>query len=177
MEFGKSHQHRQLRKSLDSPVLLCEGAVVADRQYQRAWVSAGLQVRAFSRPDGKWLVKLPEDHPELWSRLIERVRSDLAAPLLINRPADLDAERGGMLQAAGFISARTEALWRIPLASMSVRPIHSNSHRLLPVDCCDLNRVVDLDNTIRRWLSVRSRRGAGPGGETGRQVQTGRRFQ
>ncbi len=136
-------------KSLDSPFFLCEGAGVAERQYQRAWVSAGLQVRAFPRPDGKWLVKLPEDHPELWSRLIERVRSDLAAPLLINMPADLDAERGGILQAAGFISARTEALWRIPLASMSARPIHSNSHRLLPVDSCDLNRVVDLDNTIR----------------------------
>lgn len=86
--------------SLDSPVLLCEGAgVVAERQDQRAWVSAGLQARGFPRPDGKWLIKLPEDHPELWGQLIEQVRSDLTAPLLINTPADLDAARSGMLQA------------------------------------------------------------------------------
>ena len=60
-------------KSLASPVLLCEGAGVAERAGQRAWGSAGLQVRALLRPDGKWLVKLPEDHPEVWSRLIEQV--------------------------------------------------------------------------------------------------------
>jgi len=101
------------------------------------------------RPDGKWLVKLPEGHPELWSQLIKQVRSDLTASLLINTPADLDAERSGVIQAAGFIPARTEAIWRIPLASIPARPIHSDAHRLLPVDCCDLDRVVDLDNTIR----------------------------
>jgi len=139
-----------LGKSLDSLVLLCEGAgVVAEREDQRAWLSAGLQVRAFPRPDGKWLVKLPEDHPELWARLIEQVSTELAAPLLINTPADLDPQRTGILQASAFIPARTEAIWRIPLTSTSARPIHSNTHRLRPVDGCDLNRVVDLDNTIR----------------------------
>ncbi len=130
-------------------MLLCEGAGVAEREDQRVWVSAGLEVRAFPRPDGKWLVKLPEDHPEVWSRLIEQVRSDVDAPLLINTPADLDVQRSGTLRASGFIPARAEAIWRIPLASISARPIHSSSHRLLPVDRCDLTRVVDLDNTIR----------------------------
>lgn len=122
---------------------------MAERAGQRAWVLAGLQVRALLRSDGKWLVKLPEDHPELWSRLIEQVRSELEAPLLINTLADLDAERIGILQAAGFLSARTEAIWRIPLTSLPARQIHSAAHRLLPVDRCDLDRVVDLDNTIR----------------------------
>ncbi len=130
-------------------MLLCEGAGVAEREDQRVWVSAGLEVRAFPRPDGKWLVKLPEDHPEVWSRLIEQVRSDVDAPLLINTPADLDVQRSGTLRASGFIPTRAEAIWRIPLASISARPIHSSSHRLLPVDRCDLTRVVDLDNTIR----------------------------
>lgn len=81
--------------------------------------------------------------------MIERVSSDLAAPLLINLPADIDPERVGILHAAGFVAARTEALWRIPLASLPVRPIHSTSHRLVGVDRCDLDRVVDLDNALR----------------------------
>ncbi len=85
----------------------------------------------------------------MWTRLIEQVHAHVDAPLLINTPADLDLQRSGILQASDFIPARTEAIWRIPLASIYSRPIHSSSHRSYRSIACDLNRVVELDNTIR----------------------------
>lgn len=100
------------------------------------------------RPDGKWLLKLPPEREDLWGALIDRVLMDVSAPLLVNTNVNSAAQLESLV-AAGFVARRSEELWRIPVTGRVIRTVEATFHRLVPVDRCDLLRVVELDNTVR----------------------------
>ncbi len=123
---------------------------MAGQQDRRIWTEQGIHAQGLHRPDGKWLLKLPSEHEDLWSALIERAWSDLSAPMLVNTTNNSQSQRD-LLLAAGFVALRIpiEELWRIPVAAMAGRTVQATFHRLVPLDQCYLPRVVELDNAVR----------------------------
>jgi GNAT superfamily N-acetyltransferase len=112
------------------------------------WQAGQHPAHAWLRPDGKWVVVLPPD-PETWPAIIaERPRR--VDRLLVSRPESAERTEGPVLAAAGFRRDRTEQAWRIPLDGLPAgRPV-GDTHRLVPVTECDLTRVTELDNEVRR---------------------------
>lgn len=121
---------------------------MADQHHQRTWTERGVDAWGVLRPDAKWLLRLPPERADLWSALIERVSTDLSAPMLVNTTGDNQVERDS-LSAAGFVAHRSEELWRIPVAELANRSVEATFHRLVPLDRCELLRVVELDNAVR----------------------------
>lgn len=116
---------------------------------RRTWTEAGVSLQGLRRPDGQWMVRLPEDHPHLWGLLTARAGTEVRAILLTHRAGDQHAVHDRALRAAGFHPVRTEQLWRIPVAALPTLPLRSTGHDLVPVDELDLAAVAHLDNTIR----------------------------
>lgn len=52
--------------------LCCEWVRMTDEQHQWIWTEQGVDAQGIRRPDDKWLLKLPSEHEDLWSALIER---------------------------------------------------------------------------------------------------------
>lgn len=103
---------------------------------------------AWLRPDGKWMLVLPSD-PATWPAVIaERPRR--VSKLLASRPESAERTEGPVLAAVGFRRDRTEQEWRIPLDGTPAGAPISETHRLVPVTECDLARVTELDNEVRR---------------------------
>jgi GNAT superfamily N-acetyltransferase len=121
---------------------------MTDQQHQWIWTEQGVDAQGLRRPDDKWLLKLPSEHEDLWSALIERAWADLSAPMLVNTTDNNQSQRDALL-AAGFMARRIEELWRIPVAALAGRTVEATFHRLVPLDQCDLARVVELDNAVR----------------------------
>jgi len=132
-------------------VAFCKCVVMAEQQDRRSWIETGVEAWGFRRGDGKWLLKLPSEHVELWGPLIERAGAALAAPLVVNTTG-IDQCQRVVLSTAGFSARRIEALWRIPVAALSGRAVEATFHRLVPLDRCDLPRVVELDNVVRAGI-------------------------
>lgn len=121
---------------------------MAGQEDRRIWTEQGTDAQGLPRPDGKWLLTLPSEHEDLWSALIEQASADLSAPMLVNTISNSQTQRD-LLVAAGFVARRVEMLWRIPVAAMAGRAVQATFHQLLPLDRCDLARVVELDNVVR----------------------------
>lgn len=122
----------------------------ADR---RNWTApGGARMEGLRRPDGKWLLRPPLGEPQAWPGLLRSAAADLVAPLLVNRPGDLGEAERTALSDAGFVPARTETLWRIPVASLPRLPGASRrdaAHGLVPVTDLDPEAVAVLDNEVR----------------------------
>lgn len=121
---------------------------MTDDRDRRSWTVHQARARGIRRPDGRWFLRLPAERTDLWTSLIDQIREDITDPLLITT-SDGEPGQRDLLVAMGFTAQRIERLWRIPVASIPERPIASTAHRLLPLDRCDLPRVVELDNAIR----------------------------
>jgi hypothetical protein len=111
-------------------------------------MSDGVSMTGVLRPDGKWLVRPPQEHPETWAALATLATDDVGAPLLTNRPGDEDPALGTTLRSAGFRPMRTETLWRVPISSLPDRAARS-PHEFVPVTELDAEAVAALDNEIR----------------------------
>lgn len=112
------------------------------------WTEQGAEARAVRRPDHRWLLQLPAGRPEVWVALIGRAGRDVTEPLLVTSYDTAPVTRD-LLSTTGFVATRTETIWRISVASLTGPSIEATWHRLIPVDRCDLSRVVDLDNSVR----------------------------
>ncbi len=56
------------------------------------------------------------------------------------------------MREAGFLPARTDQVWHIPVDRLPSGPITNNTHRLRPAIECGLARVVILDHTVREQI-------------------------
>lgn len=114
---------------------------------ERTWSDGDQLVRALLRPDGLWLLKLP-DKPSSWGALVQ-ARPAGVDPLLV-----ITSTEGWRqpLQDLGFRAVHTEQVWRIPVRAVTHPPVQSENHDLVPVLGCDLARVVELDNTVRHQI-------------------------
>ena len=139
---------------------------MTDQQHRWIWTEQGVDAQGLRGPDGKWLLKLPSGHEDLWSAPIERAWADLSAPTLVNT-TDNNQSRPDALVAAGFVARRTEELWHITMAAAAGRTVAATFHRLVPLQC-NLARVVELENAVRSdipdtqggaaaWWSLRRR--------------------
>lgn len=100
------------------------------------------------RPDSKWVVALPPD-PETWPPAMAQ-RPPGVDRLLVTRPESAEITEAPALAAAGFRRDRTEQVWRIPLTGVPAEVPAGDIHRLVSVTDCDLARVTELDNEVRR---------------------------
>ena len=113
------------------------------------WATAdGAALQAIRRPDGAWSIQLPHDQPSAWPALVEAATRDGCGTLVLTRPAGEDDEHLLALQRAGFQRARTETIWRLPVAAIPTTAVRTE-HRLVPVTDLDPEAVVALDNAIR----------------------------
>ena len=113
------------------------------------WATAdGAALQAIRRPDGAWSIRLPHDQPSSWPALVEAATGDGCATLVLTCPAEQDQEHLLALQRAGFQRARTETIWRLPVAAILTTAVRTE-HRLVLVTDLDPEAVVVLDNAIR----------------------------
>lgn len=123
---------------------------MTESQLTRRWsTDAGAAVNAVQRPDGAWLLHLPENHVDAWSDLVRLVSGDLDGPLLVSRPEDQGMEADAALRTAGFVPVRWETVWRIPIAGLLAKPTVRTAHRIVSVTSLDADAVAELDNRIR----------------------------
>jgi ribosomal protein S18 acetylase RimI-like enzyme len=94
------------------------------------------------------MMTLPPD-PGSWTAAVTG-RPDGVETLLVSRPESAARTEDPALVAAGFSKIRMEQEWRIPLDGLQVPASTSETHRLQPVTECDLTRVTELDNEVRR---------------------------
>lgn len=116
----------------------------------RSWsTERGSVMRAVQRPDGAWSIRLPEDHLSDWADLLSTATADIHGAMLVSRPGD-DAPRAvSELRRAGFVPARSETVWRLPLAGLLAKPRVRTVHQILTVTSLDADTVAALDNRIR----------------------------
>lgn len=115
----------------------------------RSWSMAERAVaRAVYRPDGAWILRLPEEHPDKWPALVEAATHDGCGTLLVDRPTPHSEVHEGALRLAGFTPARTETTWRIPVAAIPLAPARASRH-VRPVTEFDPDIAAALDNAIR----------------------------
>lgn len=117
---------------------------------QRAWSIGGADARAVLRPDGRWALRLPAGHEDLWLPLLDRVRDEISEEVLVN--ATDESGQGSILAAAGFVPLRREQVWSIPLPVVAARSFETGVHRLISVRDAQLDRVTALDNQIRHAI-------------------------
>lgn len=124
---------------------------MTDSQVEKSWSTKnGVIVRAVQRPDGAWLLRLPEEQIEEWSALLEIASKDIGSTMLVTRPADEDERAKFELHRAGFLPGRQETVWRLPVAELLTKPKAVTDHHLVSVNSLDAGAVADLDNRIRR---------------------------
>lgn len=117
----------------------------------RSWSTEdGAVMRALQRPDGAWSIRLPEDHVTAWAALLSMVTADLSGALLVSRPGGQSVEVDSVLRRAGFTPARSETVWRLPVAGLLARLSVRTVHRIVPVTSLEAHSVAALDNSIRR---------------------------
>lgn len=114
---------------------------------QQTWGDASHPARATLRPDGRWLLRLPDDAATWASLLAER-------PPVVDRIQVLTQDERGhrALRDLGFRAMRTEQRWLLPLAALEREAVKASDHEIRPVLGCDLERVTDLDNAVRRQI-------------------------
>src|SRR5690606_1403635 len=125
--------------SVVSPCLACHRGGM-----QQTWGDASHPARATLRPDGRWLLRLPDDAATSASLLAER-------PPVVDRIQVLTQDERGhrALRDLGFRAMRTEQRWLLPLAALEREAVKASDHEIRPVLGCDLERVTDLDNAVR----------------------------
>ncbi len=110
------------------------------------WCAEGAEALAWRRPDGQWQLRLPEA-TEAWPALLADRPAAVDRVLVTATEETWDAP----LADLGFTAARTEQVWRLPLAALPA-PVTGGSHEFTPVTGCELVRVRNLDNLVRRQI-------------------------
>ncbi|MBZ2199298.1 GNAT family N-acetyltransferase [Occultella gossypii] len=110
------------------------------------WRAGGAEAVAWRRPDGQWQLRLP-DAIEAWPALLANRPTAVDRVLVTATEGTWDAP----LAELGFTAARTEQVWRLPLAALP-GPVPGGSHDFTPVTACDLVRVTELDNLVRHQI-------------------------
>lgn len=98
------------------------------------------------RPDGQWLLRLPEDSTR-WSGLVATLPDRIGPTLLSVEEGRADA----LLRSLGFRANRTDQLWEVALRDLP-RSVTSADHELVRITGCDLTAVTDLDNAVRAQI-------------------------
>lgn len=115
----------------------------------RRWSTpGGATLRAIRRPDGRWFVRLPEEHPNTWPTLVAAAIRDGCGTLILSRPADQDEAYHSALRRAGFLPVRTETAWRLSVAAIPTIPVRAE-HHMVPVTELAPEAVAVLDNAVR----------------------------
>lgn len=110
----------------------------------------GAIMRAVHRPDGAWSIRLPENHVAEWAALLSMATADISGAMLVSRPRDEGVEAESALRRVGFTPARSETVWRVPVARLLAKPSVRTEHRIVSVASLDAHAVAALDNSIRR---------------------------
>ena len=105
---------------------------------------------AVQRPDGAWSIRLPDDHYTAWAALLRMATEDINGAMLVSRPGEECVEAQSELRRAGFTPARSETVWRLPVAGLIERQAVRTMHRIVSVTSSDADAVAALDNSIRR---------------------------
>lgn len=111
---------------------------------------SGVELRAVRRPDGAWVLKLPDSLYETWHEMLQIAARELSGTILVTRPADDDQTAESALRLAGFSPARQDTVWRIPVARVLSRPQVTTDHEIASVTSLDPDKIAELDNQIRR---------------------------
>lgn len=114
---------------------------------EQTWGDGRHTIQAVLRPDGQWLLRLPDD-PAVWAALLARRPAGVDRLLV----STTDETWHQPLQDLQFRATRTEQVWHLPLTALGWPPITSPAHELVPVLDCDLAQVVDLDNAVRHQI-------------------------
>lgn len=116
----------------------------------RTWAIApdDVQARGALRPDGRWLLWLPQGREPDWPALVQQIVTDLDADLLVITTDQVHDAGVWALESAGFTPSRVELVWQVPVPRLA-RGARGVEHELLPVDRLDPADVAALDNDIR----------------------------
>lgn len=110
------------------------------------WGAPPHRAQAIRRPDGRWVLRLPEDSGT-WSTLVAAMPESIEPALFCAE----EGRAGDLLAGLGFTVGRTDQLWEVPVTSRKT-PIRSADHDLVPVTACDAAAVTRLDNAIRAQI-------------------------
>jgi RimJ/RimL family protein N-acetyltransferase len=109
---------------------------------------------ALMRPDGRWFISIDTWDAEVFSALLDAIKSDLRQPLYVNLDAASDDERERW-HAAGFKVARREYEYELAVESALTQLRDCavpNGFVLVPADEVDEGELRRLDDALRQLI-------------------------